>query len=142
MSNFSLYFPDHLKILKYTPLVKGNFFSFILTNFTGKGLSGAENGKLETLADEERRKEREKEKEEKEIKKKNFIKKILSECQPLEGTLAEEYLRNIRGIDNIAGENLKFHPGFTTRVSCFIPSSIISMLMINSDIHLIRPVEK
>ncbi|XP_023324459.1 uncharacterized protein LOC111698374 [Eurytemora carolleeae] len=81
----------------------------------GKGLSGAENSKLKTLSDEERRKEREKEKEEKEIKKKNFIKKILLECQPLEGTLAEEYLRNIRGIEKISGENLKFHPGFTTR---------------------------
>ena len=90
-------------------------------------MSGVENSRLETLADEERRKEREKEKEEKEIKKMNFIKKILSECQPLEGTLAEEYLRNIRGIENISGENLKFHPGFTTRVSCFIPSNLVSV---------------
>ena len=104
-------------------------------------MSGVENSRLETLADEERRKEREKEKAEKEIKKMNFIKKILSECQPLEGTLAEEYLRNIRGIENISGENLKFHPGFTTRVSCFIPSSIIPLLRIKSYVHLIRPDE-
>lgn len=46
-----------------------------------------------------------------------YSKRILSELVPLEGSLAEEYLKYHRNIELISSKNLKFHPNLSCRSS-------------------------
>ena len=82
----------------------------------GEELAGAGGENVQTHSHQT--KEREKETEEKRRNIKKFILKILSECKPINGTLAEDYLINVRGLKNIPGLSLRFHPGVSTRVIC------------------------
>jgi phage/plasmid primase-like uncharacterized protein len=40
--------------------------------------------------------------------------KLAKESQSIQGTIAEKYLKEIRGINNVSGENIRFHPNVFT----------------------------
>jgi len=47
-----------------------------------------------------------------------FVARIISECEPITGSLAEEYLVETRGLKDLPNlHNIKYHPSFPTRTS-------------------------
>ncbi|MDP3267676.1 MAG: AAA family ATPase, partial [Legionella sp.] len=53
----------------------------------------------------------------KEGKQDKYGMQLVQESKPIMGTIAEKYLKEIRGIHNISGENIRFHPKVYTHKS-------------------------
>ena len=53
----------------------------------------------------------------KKSKTEDYALQLAGESKPIMGTLAEKYLKEIREIHNISGENIRFHPKVYTHKS-------------------------
>jgi hypothetical protein len=71
----------------------------------------------------------------------DYALKLAKESQAIQGTLAEHYLKEIRGIHNISGDNIRFHPNVFTDKSELIKYRPALLNIVKNKDHAIVSVE-